>query len=248
MSERLQKLLANSGIGSRRQVEELIRCGRLTVNNIPAQLGIRINDDDQVKIDGKKINVCHNREKRLILAYHKPVGEITTRYDKMGRPTVFKSLPILQGSRWVVVGRLDIDTQGLLLFTTDGALANRLMHPTYRVEREYAVRVLGSLSQRHVQRLVNGIILGGRLAKFDKIMKIGGDGINNWYQVVLHEGRNRMVRRLLESQGFLVSRLIRTRYGTVVLRRDLHPGYWNRLDEIQACKLLASVGYHHQAP
>ncbi len=248
MSERLQKLLASSGIGSRRQVEELIRQGRLTVNNIPAQLGIRINGDDQIKIDGKKLNL--NQQKCMILAYHKPVGEITTRHDTMWRPTVFKSLPILQSGRWVVVGRLDINTQGLLLFTTDGELANRLMHPKYRVEREYAVRVLGPLSQGNIQRLLSGIVLEGRLARFDRIIKVGGNGINNWYQVILHEGRNRIVRRLLASQGFLVSRLIRVRYGTVVLRRDLHPGCWEKLDRIQVYKLLASVGYDiisHQA-
>lgn len=242
MNERLQKFLAGAGFGSRRQIEEWIRQGRITVNGSPAQLGVQISEADQIQIDGKLVRVRTDRQNRRVLAYYKPVGEITARHDPEGRPTVFDRLPPLRDGRWIAVGRLDLNTQGLLLLTTDGELAHRLMHPSAQIEREYAVRVLGEVAPEALSRLAEGVPLTDGMARFDEIREAGGEGANRWYHVILREGRNREVRRLWESQGITVSRLIRVRYGPVVLRRGLHPGRWDELDLAQIHELLAAAG------
>lgn len=243
MAERLQKFLARAGFGSRRQIEDWIRQGRITLNGAPARLGIQVNGAEKIEIDGKPVQAHAHRQRRRVLAYYKPVGEMTTRRDPEGRPTVFDRLPPLRDGRWIVVGRLDLNTQGLLLITTDGELANRLMHPSSEIEREYAVRVLGEVASEVVRRLGEGVPLEDGLARFDAIREAGGEGANHWYHVILREGRNREARRLWESQGVAVSRLIRVRYGPVVLRRGLHPGRWDELGETEIGALLAAVGY-----
>ncbi len=243
MAERLQKFLARAGVGSRRQIEDWVRQGRITINGAPAQLGGQVDGAAQIQIDGRTIQVHPSRQRRRVLAYYKPVGEITARRDPEGRPTVFDRLPPLRDGRWIVVGRLDLNTQGLLLVTTDGELANRLMHPSSQIEREYAVRVLGGVAPELVRRLTEGVTLEDGLARFDAIREAGGEGANHWYHVILREGRNREVRRLWESQGVAVSRLIRVRYGPITLRRGLHPGRWDELDQTQVGELLAAVGY-----
>ena len=243
MSERLQKFLARAGLGSRRQIEDWVRQGRITVNGTPAQLGVQVGGADKIQIDGKPVWVRADRPQRRVLAYYKPVGEMTTRRDPEARPTVFDRLPWLRDGRWVAVGRLDLNTQGLLLLTNDGELANRLMHPSSQIEREYAARVLGAVAPETLGRLRIGVPLEDGVARFEAIRDVGGDGANHWYHVVLREGRNREVRRLWESQGITVSRLIRVRYGPVALRRGLHPGRWDELDGTQIGALLAAVGY-----
>lgn len=243
MTERLQKFLARMGLGSRRQIEDWIRQGRITVNGVPAQLGASVNGAEKIGIDGKLIQVRAFGQQRRVLAYYKPVGEIASRHDPEGRTTIFEHLPPLRDGRWIVVGRLDLNTQGLLLITNDGELANRLMHPSSQVEREYAVRVLGEVTPDMLKRLREGVPLEDGLARFDEIREAGGDGANHWYHVVLKEGRNREVRRLWESQGVAVSRLTRVRFGPVTLRRGLHPGHWDELDEERMTELLQAVGY-----
>ena len=246
MTERLQKFLARMGLGSRRQIEDWIRQGRITVNGVPAQLGASVNGAEKIGIDGKLIQVRAFGQQRRVLAYYKPVGEIASRHDPEGRTTIFEHLPPLRDGRWIVVGRLDLNTQGLLLITNDGELANRLMHPSSQVEREYAVRVLGEVTPDMLKRLREGVPLEDGLARFDEIREAGGEGANHWYHVVLKEGRNREVRRLWESQGVAVSRLTRVRFGPVTLRRGLHPGHWDELDEERMTELLQAVGYAPQ--
>ena len=243
MAERLQKFLARMGLGSRRQIEDWIRQGRITVNGAVAQLGNQVNGAEKIQIDGKPIQVRPFGQRRRVLAYYKPVGEMTSRRDPEGRPTVFEHLPPLRDSRWIAVGRLDLNTQGLLLLTNDGELANRLMHPSSQIEREYAVRVLGEVPPEMLKRLREGVTLEDGVARFDEIREAGGEGANHWYHVILREGRHREVRRLWESQGVTVSRLTRVRYGPVILRRGLHPGHWDELDEVQMAELLRAVGY-----
>ena len=243
MAERLQKFLAGAGIGSRRQIEAWIRQGRITVDGVIAQLGVQVTGTERIQLDGRPVLVRALRPRRRVLAYYKPVGEVATRRDPEGRPTVFERLPALHGGRWVAVGRLDLNTQGLLLLTNDGELANRLMHPSAQVEREYAVRVLGEVSRETLRTLQEGVQLDDGLARFDEIRDIGGEGANHWYHVVLREGRNREVRRLWESQGLTVSRLTRVRYGTVMLRRGLHPGQWDELEDEQIAALLEAIGW-----
>lgn len=243
MAERLQKFLARAGFGSRRQIEDWVRQGRITVNGVAAQLGAQVGAADNIQIDGKRVSVRADRQRRRVLAYYKPVGEMTTRSDPEGRPTIFERLPPLRDGRWIAVGRLDLTTQGLLLVTNDGELANRLMHPSSQIEREYAVRVLGEVAPEMLKRLREGVTLEDGVARFDDLREAGGEGANRWYHVVLREGRNREVRRLWESQGVTVSRLTRVRYGPVALRRGLHPGRWDELDETQIGALLAAVGY-----
>lgn len=243
MTERLQKFLARMGLGSRRQIEDWIRQGRITVNGVPVQLGASVNGAEKIGIDGKLIQVRAFGQQRRVLAYYKPVGEIASRHDPEGRTTIFEHLPPLRDGRWIVVGRLDLNTQGLLLITNDGELANRLMHPSSQVEREYAVRVLGEVTPDMLKRLREGVPLEDGLARFDEIREAGGEGANHWYHVVLKEGRNREVRRLWESQGVAVSRLTRVRFGPVTLRRGLHPGHWDELDEERMTELLQAVGY-----
>ena len=242
MAERLQKFLARMGLGSRRQIEDWIRQGRITINGAVAQLGHQVNGAEKIQIDGRLIQVRPFGQRRRVLAYYKPVGEMTSRHDPEGRPTVFEHLPSLRDSRWIAVGRLDLNTQGLLLLTNDGELANRLMHPSSQIEREYAVRVLGEVPPAMLKRLRDGVTLVVGVARFDEIREAGGEGANHWYHVILREGRHREVRRLWESQGVTVSRLTRVRYGPVTLRRGLHPGHWDELDEAQIAELLRAVG------
>ncbi|GLS84150.1 23S rRNA pseudouridine(2605) synthase RluB [Paraferrimonas haliotis] len=230
MSEKLQKVLARAGHGSRRELEQVIAAGRVSVDGKVAQLGDRVEADAKIRLDGHVVDVRANEEMVCrVLAYHKPEGEICSRKDPQGRPTVFDRLPKLKGARWVAVGRLDINTSGLLLFTSDGELANRLMHPAQEVEREYAVRVFGEVTDEHLANLKNGVMLEDGEARFDNIKSAGGEGINQWFHVTLKEGRNREVRRLWESQELQVSRLMRIRYGDIELAKNLPRGGWEEL-------------------
>ncbi len=230
MSEKLQKVLARAGKGSRREMETVISAGRVSVDGNVAYLGDRVEGTEQIRIDGHLVNLTTKEEELCrVLMYNKPEGEMCTRKDPEGRPTVFDRLPKLESGRWIAVGRLDINTSGMLLFTTDGELANRLMHPSQKVEREYAVRVFGEVDEAMLQRLRAGVKLEDGLARFQKITYRGGEGRNHWFHVVLSEGRNREVRRLWESQEAQVSRLIRVRYGDIELKRQLPLGGWTEL-------------------
>jgi 23S rRNA pseudouridine2605 synthase len=230
-AERLQKLLAAAGYGSRRQIEAWIAAGRVSLNGAPARLGDRAGTGDRIELDGKPLALKPAGARPRVLLYHKPDGEMVTRSDPGGRPTVFARLPPIPGGKWVAVGRLDINTAGLLLVTDSGELANRLMHPRYEVEREYAVRVLGALSPENRTKLLSGVRLDDGIGRFDRLEPSGAaEGANRWYRVVLREGRNREVRRLFEAVGCKVSRLLRVRYGPVELPRDLRPGNWIELD------------------
>ncbi|WP_171531658.1 23S rRNA pseudouridine(2605) synthase RluB [Acinetobacter defluvii] len=242
MSEKLQKVLARVGLGSRRYMEEVIAAGRVSVNGQVAQVGERIEPTDELRIDGRKVQFQIEDEiRRRVLIYYKPEGEICSRNDPESRPTVFEHLPPISNDRWVMVGRLDINSTGLLLFTNDGELANRLMHPSNEIEREYAVRVMGEVTPELRKNMLNGVILDDGPAKFESFTEIGGEGINRWYQVVVKEGRNREVRRIFESQGLKVSRLLRTRYGTVILPRELRTGRWMELDKQDIDNLAKTV-------
>ncbi|WP_448550084.1 23S rRNA pseudouridine(2605) synthase RluB [Thalassotalea fusca] len=230
MSEKLQKVLARAGKGSRREMEAVISEGRVSVDGKTAYLGDRVEGTEQIRIDGHIVSLQSQADEVCrVLMYNKPEGEMCTRKDPEGRPTVFDRLPKLESGRWIAVGRLDINTSGMLLFTTDGELANRLMHPSRKVEREYAVRVFGEVDEAMLQRLRHGVKLEDGPAKFQKIMYRGGEGRNHWFHVVLSEGRNREVRRLWESQEVQVSRLIRVRYGDLELKRQLPVGGWVEL-------------------
>jgi len=242
MTERLQKYLAHAGYGSRREIETWIREGRISVNEKPAELGISVGPADRIRIDGRLIAVAQpeSRPPRT-MAYHKPVGELTTRKDAEGRPTVFDNLPKIRHGRWIAVGRLDFNTAGLLLVTTDGELAHRLMHPSWQIEREYAVRVLGAADEAMLQRLQEGVQLDDGPAAFASIVDAGGQGANHWYHVTVREGRNREVRRLWESQGLQVSRLIRVRFGPVSLPRNLRAGRFQDLTPQELAALYAAV-------
>ncbi len=247
--EKLQKVLARAGFGSRRELEEWIREGRVKVNGKVAKLGDRVGEDDRLTVDGRRIHPGKLKSKRSrVLVYHKPVGKVCTRHDPEGRPTIFEDLPRLQGGRWISIGRLDLNTSGLLLLTTDGELANRLMHPSHAVEREYAVRILGEVTPEMLQNLERGVELEDGLARFDAIRDAGGEGANHWYHVILREGRNREVRRLWESQGVQVSRLQRVRFGPVSLPRWQKPGRWEDLDEQAVAQLQQQVGMTPRQP
>lgn len=242
MSEKLQKVLARVGLGSRRYMEEVIAAGRVSINGRVAQVGERIEPGDELRIDGRKVAFQIEDEiRRRVIIYYKPEGEICSRSDPENRPTVFEQLPSIPGDRWVMVGRLDINSTGLLLFTNDGELANRLMHPSNEIEREYAVRVMGEVTPQLKKNMTEGVVLDDGPAKFESFSEIGGEGINRWYQVVVKEGRNREVRRIFESQGLKVSRLLRTRYGTVILPRELRTGRWIELDKGDIDNLTKSV-------
>lgn len=250
MSEKLQKVLARAGKGSRREMETVISAGRVSVNGKVAYLGDRVEGNEQIKIDGHSVTIEAPAEQMCrILMYNKPEGEMCTRKDPEGRPTVFDRLPPLEGGRWVAVGRLDINTSGMLLFTTDGELANRLMHPSHKVEREYAVRVFGDVNEAMRQTLLHGVKLEDGPAKFQKITYRGGEGRNHWYHVVLSEGRNREVRRLWESQDVQVSRLIRVRYGDIELQRQLPLGGWTELGlkDVNYYRKLVGLGPETQS-
>jgi len=243
VSEKLQKVLARAGFGSRREIEGWISEGRIKVNGKVATLGDRVDESDRLEVDGKRIHPGKLKDKRTrVLAYHKPVGKVCSRHDPEGRPTIFEDLPPLAGGRWISVGRLDLNTSGLLLLTTDGELANRLMHPSQQIEREYAVRVLGEVTPEMLKNLEEGVQLEDGKAHFDAIRDVGGEGANHWYHVVLREGRNREVRRLWESQGVQVSRLQRVRFGPVSLPRWQKPGRWEDLDEKAIEYLLSLTG------
>lgn len=240
--EKLQKVLANAGFGSRREIEGWIERGRITVNGEVASLGIRVSEDDRILIDGKEFNPPKHIQKTRVIIYHKPVGEICSRKDPEGRETIFDHLPRIQRGRWITVGRLDINTSGLLILTTNGELANRLMHPSSEVEREYAVRVLGEVQNETLQKLRDGVQLEDGMASFDNIVEAGGEGANHWYHVILKEGRNREVRRLWEAAGHTVSRLSRVRYGPITLPRHLKQGRWQDLPLKQILGLAKMVG------
>lgn len=243
MGDKLQKLLANAGLGSRRQLEEIIKQGRISINGKLATLGDRATPADEIRIDGRLVRTRAEREKRRrVIAYYKPEGEICSTSDPEGRPTVFDRLPKLTGDRWIMVGRLDINSSGLLLFTNDGNLAHRLMHPSSEVVREYAVRVLGEVTPEIASRLTHGVELEDGMAKFDDIKEGGGAGVNKWYHVTIKEGRKREVRRMFETQELKVSRLIRTRYGTVILPKELKTGRFIELDAKDIGKLGELVG------
>ncbi|EKY3198879.1 23S rRNA pseudouridine(2605) synthase RluB [Cronobacter turicensis] len=245
MSEKLQKVLARAGHGSRREIEAMIEAGRVSVDGKIATLGDRVEVTPalKIRIDGHLISVKESVEQICrVLAYYKPEGELCTRSDPEGRPTVFDRLPKLRGARWIAVGRLDVNTCGLLLFTTDGELANRLMHPSQEVEREYAVRVFGQVDDNKVRELARGVQLDDGPAAFKTIRFSGGEGINQWYNVTLTEGRNREVRRLWEAVGVQVSRLIRVRYGDIPLPKGLPRGGWTELDLAQTNYLRELVG------
>jgi 23S rRNA pseudouridine2605 synthase len=242
VSEKLQKVLARAGLGSRRQIERWIEAGRLTVNGRSAVLGERVEEGSRIVLDGRPVPLTDIAPKARVLLYHKPEGEMCTRTDPQGRPTVFDKLPRLRHGRWISVGRLDFNTSGLLLLTTDGELAHRLMHPSHEVEREYAVRVLGPVDEAMLAHLKRGVRLEDGPARFDDIVDAGGTGANRWYHVVIKEGRNREVRRLWEAVGVAVSRLIRVRYGDIVLPRHLRRGRAEELDKDTAAELYRSVG------
>ena len=241
-SPKLHKVLAQAGLGSRLEMEQLILQGRISVNNEPAHIGQRIQYGDQVKINGKPIRYRIAPPPPRVIAYHKPVGEVVTHDDPQNRPTVFRKLPRLHQGKWQSVGRLDLNTEGLLLFSSSGDLANQLMHPRFGLEREYAVRVLGALSAEERQKLLDGVRLDDGMAQFGTIEDGGGEGSNCWYRVTISEGRNREVRRLFESVGHAVSRLIRIRYGAMVLPRGLKRGAWMELDERDIRALFQASG------
>jgi len=242
MSEKLQKVLARTGLGSRRHMEQAILDGRVSVNGTLATIGDRIVMGDELRLDGRIVHFSLASElRRRVIAYYKPEGEICSRHDPEDRPTVFDRLPKITDERWVMVGRLDINSSGLLLFTNDGEFANRLMHPSSGIEREYAVRVMGELTPEMQAQLCAGVELEDGFAKFESVSELGGEGFNRWWQVVVKEGRNREVRRLFETQGLKVSRLLRTRYGSQVLPRHLRTGRWVELDKPDIDKLLSEV-------
>ena len=241
-SPKLHKVLAQAGMGSRLEMEQLIMEGRITVNNEPAHVGQRIQFGDHVKVNGKPIRFRIDPPPARVIAYHKPAGEVVTHDDPQNRPTVFRRLPKLYQGKWQSVGRLDLNTEGLLLFTSSGELANNLMHPRFGLEREYAVRVLGALNKEEKQKLLAGVQLDDGMAQFGSIEDGGGEGANCWYRVTISEGRNREVRRMFEAVGHAVSRLIRIRYGAMVLPKGLKRGAWMELDEVDIQGLVKVAG------
>ena len=242
-TEKIQKFLANRGFGSRREMEEWIKQGRIRINGATATIGDRVSGDERIQVNGKPIDRrAIKKDKTKIVIYHKPVGEITTRKDPEKRPTVFAKLPKLRGAKWISIGRLDINTSGLLIFTNDGELANRFMHPAQQLDREYAVRVLGNVESAALTQLREGVDLEDGFARFSDIVESGGDGANSWFHVVIKEGRNREVRRLWEAVGLTVSRLVRVRFGTIILPRELRVGHWRFLDDAEVIEIKKSFG------
>ncbi len=239
---KLHKVLADAGIGSRREMEELIVAGRVSVNGEPAHIGQRVAPNDQVRVNGKPIARPNAKKPPRVILYHKPAGEIVSHDDPGGRASVFARLPKLRTGKWLSVGRLDLNTEGLLIFTTSGDMANRIMHPRYGTEREYAVRVLGEMDDAQRKSLTEGIELEDGKAAFGSFEYLGGDGSNRWYRVTLQEGRNREVRRMFEAVGVTVSRLIRTRFGDIVLPRNLRRGRWEELDGSLVTALMVQPG------
>ncbi|MEH6576472.1 MAG: pseudouridine synthase [Amphritea sp.] len=242
-NEKLQKVLARSGLGSRREMERWIEAGRITVNSEIATLGDRVSARDEVAVDGHHQKLVFEKDsERRVLIYNKPLGEVSTRHDSEGRETVFDHLPPLKQGRWIAVGRLDINTSGLLLFTTDGELANNLMHPSANIDREYAVRILGDVDDEMIDRLKQGVLLEDGMARFSDVQYFDGEGANKWYHVVVMEGRNREVRRLWESQEVRVSRLKRVRYGPFFLPSEVKAGTWKELTQKEINKLSSMLG------
>ena len=242
MSEKLQKVLARAGFGSRREIENWIIRGRIRVNGKVAVIGDRVDDKDKILVDGKKLASQKKiKRKRRVILYNKPENEICTRKDPEGRPTVFDKLPPLKHGRWVSVGRLDINTSGLLLFTTDGELANQLAHPSSMIEREYAVRVMGEVTPAMIQNMHEGVIIDDDFCRFTDIQFYAGEGINQWYHVVLFGGKNREVRRLWESQGLKVSRLKRVRFGSNFIPSSVRRGQFIELSKNEIEKLIKSI-------
>src|SRR5690606_37622267 len=242
VAPKLHKVLAEAGIGSRREMEELIVAGRVSVNGEPAHIGQRVGANDQVRVNGRPITRPNAKKPPRIILYHKPAGEIVSHDDPEGRASVFARLPKVRAGKWLSVGRLDLNTEGLLILTTSGDLANRLMHPRYGAEREYAVRVLGELGEAQQQSLLKGVELDDGPAQFGALEYLGGEGSNRWYRVTLKEGRNREVRRMFEAAGVTVSRLIRTRFGEVVLPGNLRRGRWDELDGSRVTALMLLLG------
>ncbi len=243
---KLQKALADAGYGSRRELEEWIAAGRVNVNGAPAHIGQRVGPDDRIRVNGKLVQLKFSQRLPRVLMYHKPEGEIVSRDDPDGRPSVFAKLPRLKSGRWISIGRLDFNSCGLLLFTNDGALANRMMHPRYEIEREYAVRTLGEATTEMLERLQSGVELEDGRAHFNRILHAGGEGVNRWYHVTLSEGRNREVRRMFEAVGLTVSRLMRVRYGPVHLSPRVKRGQCKDLaaEDVQALIKLLPVEKH----
>lgn len=236
-TEKLQKILADSGLGSRREMERLIEAGRVTVNGQVAPIGTRVGPADVVRVD-RHIVARRAEIKTRIILYHKPEGEIVSRDDPDGRPHVFENLPMIRGGRWIAVGRLDYNTEGLLIFTNSGELANNLAHPRFEVEREYAVRIVGVLTPQQADELRQGILLEDGPAAAAELQDSGGEGTNHWYRVVVTEGRQREVRRMFQAMGFMVSRLIRTRFGQLTMPRRLAKGRWHELEPVEVDKVL----------
>ncbi|HZP89145.1 MAG TPA: pseudouridine synthase [Burkholderiales bacterium] len=239
ISQKIHKVLAQAGLGSRREMETLIREGKVRVNGDPAQVGMRVQAGDVIRVGRRQVTVRDDAKLPRIILYHKPEGEIVSHDDPQGRPSVFEKLPPMRRGKWLAVGRLDYNTSGLLIFTTSGELANRLMHPRFEVEREYAVRIIGKLTDEHVRALTRGVRLEDGMARVDELEERGGRGLNNWYRVVLREGRNRIVRRMFDAVGFRVSRLMRVRFGIVSLPFGLRRGGWRELDDHQTETILA---------
>jgi 23S rRNA pseudouridine2605 synthase len=241
-SQKLQKVLAQSGLGSRRAMEEIIKSGKVKVNGEPASLGMRVTTEDMIQVGRRQIKFKVTSRLPRVIVYHKVDGEIVSRDDPKGRRSVFEKLPVIRSAKWLAVGRLDFNTGGLLIFTTSGELANRLMHPRFEVEREYAVRLFGLLTPTHIQELKTGVKLSDGAAKFEVLEDKGGEGRNRWYRVVLKEGRNRIVRRMFEALGLQVSRLMRVRFGIVNLPPRLKRGNWIELKEAEIAELLEWAG------
>jgi 23S rRNA pseudouridine2605 synthase len=239
---KLQKALAEIGLGSRRDMEELVRSGRVTVNGSPATIGARVGPNDLILINGQPISRRTDKTPSRVLLYYKPEGEIVSRDDPGGRPSVFDRLPQPRGAKWLAVGRLDLNTSGLLILTTSGELANRMMHPRYEIEREYAVRVMGRLSPEQQAKLLSGIQLEDGMARCESVRDRGGEGANRWYHIVIREGRNREVRRLFQALGLRVSRLMRVRFGSLSLPRTLRRGQFIEMPPREVRQLLVSLG------
>ena len=249
IGERIQKVLSRGGIGSRREIERWIEEGRVKVNGVTVTLGTRLKQGDYLLLNDRTIHwEKFTQQPTRVLLYHKPTGEVVTRRDPEGRPVVFTQLPKLSTARWIAVGRLDINTSGLLLVTNNGELANRLMHPSTQVEREYAVRILGDVPESTMERLKQGVELEDGKAKFDEIHFAGGEGANKWFHVIVSEGRNRLVRRLWESQQVTVSRLIRLRYGPVVLPERLKTHSFYELTDKELELLFEFAGLEREQP
>jgi 23S rRNA pseudouridine2605 synthase len=247
-TQKLHKVLADAGLGSRREMEALVRAGQVTVNGAVALIGTRVGPRDLIKVKGRMLRrPLHQRLPRVLL-YYKPEGEIVSRADPAGRPSVFERLPPVRGAKWLTIGRLDFNTSGLLILTTSGELANRMMHPRYELEREYAVRVLGHLSAEELARLAAGVRLDDGVARCDAIHDAGGEGANHWYRLVIREGRKRVVRRMFAALGHAVSRLIRVRFGSVSLPRQLRRGQFLELAPQETRRLLAALDLGFRRP